>query len=792
MSITALNTALSGLRVSQQQINVISDNIANASTPGYSRKILPQSLLAVEGVSIGVRSESIIRQVDINLERNLWTQISSVSQLDVKKSYLERIEQFHGPPDSELSIAAELADLQDSFAALAEVPEDAQRQSIVVNQAVDLTNKINDLADLIQTSRNDAQDDIEVAIDRANDLLIQIAEINAEITQRTAFNETTAALEDQRDEAVKELSGLIDISFFIRGDGAMVVQTNRGVELASDIPQRLTFRPEALGPANLYPDGAAGVFVGDPLTEPASAIEITQQAPGGEIGGLLELRDEIFPKQRAQLDEFAHKLAIRFEAQGLRLFTDGTGAIPLDTAPTPEVVPPAVPAPAVPVEYIGFSSEITVNQDILNDNKLVQQGTANTDIPVQDGSNEVIRRVLEFAFGDVEYQQATGTTDIRVGGAATSLQEWLGVYSENTITTSRDIAAFGDLTTATGSPFNTPGADTFSITLDPSGEGIGPVGPLNININTLPAPQGAAELANAITALDPDITATVNANGQLDIQSRWDLQIDDVNMGTAGFQFLGINPGTYEATDPYFDVQVGNADPVRITIEPGDTQTELIDKLILDPTIANDTGIPGLAYDDVTFAATGELILRAGDDFTNPEFGGDISIISGPVSVDAANAEINVVTPGTLPDGINLVSAIFGSFNASGQDLSPISSVSHQSETQNGSGVFVPFRNESLGQDLTLSTNIQGATSLLDFAQKMVNEHTQELILTEARMADEETLQDLLQQQLSNDSGVNIDEELGNLIVVQTAYSAAARVVSAVDELFQELLNAVR
>lgn len=791
MSITALNSALSGLRVSQQQINLISDNVANASTPGYSRKLLPQSSFAVQGFGIGVRSENIIRQVDINLERNLWTQISAVSQLDVKKTYLERIEQFHGPPDQELSVAAELARLQDSFAALAEIPEDTQRQTAVVNQAVDLTNKINDLADLIQTSRNDAQDEIEISVNRINDLLVQIADINSEVIERTAFNETTASLEDQRDEAIKELSELIDISFFIRGDGALVVQTNRGVELASDRAQALTFRPQPLGPSSLYPDNAAGIFVGDPLTSPASAIEITELSPGGKIGGLLELRDEIFPKQRAQLDEFAHKLAIRFEAQGLRLFTDGTGAIPGDTAPTPEVLLP-IPAAAIPVEYVGFSSEITVNLNILNDNTLVQQGTATTDIPVQSGSNEVIRRVLEFALGDNAYEQAAGTIDVRVGGAATSLQEWLGVYSENIVTTSRDIVAFGNLTTAAGSPFAAPGADTFSITLDPSGEGIGPLGPLNVNISTLGGAQDATELANAITALHPDITASVNANGQLDIQSRWDLQIDDVNMGTAGFQFLGINPGSYEATDPYFEVQVGNADPVRIILEPGDTQTELIDKLILDPTIPNDIGIPGLAYDAVTFAATGELILRAGDDFANPEFGGDISITSGPVSVDAANAEINVLTPGTLPDGVNLVSALFGSFNAAGQDLSPISSVSHQSETEAGSGIFVAFRSELLGADATISTNIQGASSLLDFAQKMVNEHTQELILTDSRISDEETLQDLLQEQLSNESGVNIDEELGNLIVVQTAYSAAARVVTAVDELFQELLNAVR
>ena len=122
MSLTALNTALSGLRAAQSQINVISNNVSNASTPGYTRKLAPQSTQVVDGVGIGVRTENILRQVDLNLERNLWTQISATGELNIKESYLERVEQFHGPPDAELSVSAELARLEDSFAALSEVP----------------------------------------------------------------------------------------------------------------------------------------------------------------------------------------------------------------------------------------------------------------------------------------------------------------------------------------------------------------------------------------------------------------------------------------------------------------------------------------------------------------------------------------------------------------------------------------------------------------------------------------------------------------------------------------------
>ena len=42
-----------------------------------------------------------------------------------------------------------------------------------------------------------------------------------------------------------------------------------------------------------------------------------------------------------------------------------------------------------------------------------------------------------------------------------------------------------------------------------------------------------------------------------------------------------------------------------------------------------------------------------------------------------------------------------------------------------------------------------------------------------------------------DESAVNIDEELSMLIVIQTAYAAAARAVTAADEMFTELLNAI-
>ena len=805
MGIAALDAALTGLRVSQQQINVISNNVANVGTPGYSRKILPQSAQSLEGVTYGVLAETIIRNVDLNLERDLWTQVSAVGALDVQESYLNRIQQFHGPPDAEISIAAELARLRDSFSALADSPEDTFLQSATVDQAVDTANKFNDLASLITTLRNDAQDEIETTVDRINDLLTQIAELNDQVQDNLNLGRTTALFEDQRDLAINELSGLIEISFFQRGDGVLVVQTNRGVELASNIVTPLTFDPVALSAVSYYPDSANGVFVGTEGT--VGAVDLTTLSPGGALGGLLELRDVTFPKQMAQLDELAHKTALRMEAQGLRLFTDGTGVIPLDTAPDPTAGPPPTP-----VEYVGFAGVMQVNQSIVNDNSLLRDGTYGATL--EPGSNEVIRRVLEFGFSEINYQQAENTdlltqVDLLNTGGV-DLQNWLGLFSSNTLVGGRDLQPFatvGDLVLSANGALDDPN-DQFQITFEEARTGLGPT-TITVDLSVANGFAGATaidqlvahinnEIALAGVPAGLDAVASVGPNGELVIDTRGSYEIDSnfgpTGIGDAGLVFLGLsdNAGAPVApTDPYFDVQVGNNDPVRIVLEPGDTSVELIAKL---------EAVPGLAVDTVNFAIDGVLRLRPGDDFDNPNFGGDIRLTGGPNDTLGAAYGAPPATTArvALDDGVNIVAALFGTYSISGgvvSEQSPVNNINYGSETDGSLAAPIPtlsFRENLLGPSVDISTRIIGSVSIIDFSQKMINEHSQELNLVTARKTDESALQEALQTQFLNESGVNIDEELGNLIVVQTAYSASARVLTAVDELFQELLNAVR
>lgn len=789
MAFAGLDAALSGLRVSQQQLGVISNNVANVSTPGFTRKILPQSSQAIQGNTVGVIGETIIRIVDTNLQRDLWTQVSSVGELEVQQTYLNRIQQFHGPPDQELSFASDIARLQDAFAALAESPEDGFLQASTVRDAVRTADKINEFADLLTTLRNDAQDDMQSTVARINDLLGEVSELNIQIRRNLNIGRTVAQLEDNRDVAVQELANLIDISFFKRGDGVLVIQTQDGVQLADERVTPLTFRPQPTSPLTYYPESVAGVFVGDPATNPVGAVDITARNVGGKLGGLIQLRDETLPQQIAQLDEVAHKMALRFDAQGLTLFTDSSGTIPDDT-----VAPDPTADPVVSVSYVGFSTRIQVNETIINDNSLIQSGT-NAALNVQPSSSEVIRRVIDFVFTDTDHQLLANnnpntSVTLTTPGAAT-LQNWLGLTATNQVSGGLDLSATVDL--------NTLIANAGGALADPNDQFEIILGGTNVLIDLSVAAGGAGanagvQLVNHINAQITGAaaigTASLGPSGELVLNSSETIQIDSTTLGTgigpAGLNFLGLsdsNGVAQQPTQPYFDIQVGNGRVERVTIDPTDDENNLLAKL---------NALDGVA---AQLAPGGFLQIRPGNDFTDPDFGGDIKIIGGPFQVNgAAYAAAGPPPRTTLDNGISIVSALFGTYTNTGgiiTDQSPLQNIDYQSQISVTNTNTIGFRENFLGPGANISTGVIASSGLIDFAQKVINQQSNTLNLQNSRLADEETFRATLEQQLLGESGVNIDQELSNLIIVQTAYSASARVINAVDELFQELLNAV-
>ena len=781
MSLNGLDTALSGLRVAQQQMSVISGNIANATTVGYSRKILPQDTFAVAGQTIGVLSGAVTRDVSLNLSQDFWTQTAAVSGLDTTSAYMQKIQAFHGDPTANTSVASAISKLDDAFTALSDTPDSSSLQAGVVTAAQTVVQKVNGFSGLLNSMRNTAQADMSSSVATINGLLSQVADDNKQIAQNLYIGKTAAATQDDRDNAIQQLSQQIQVSTYVRKDGTMVVQTKQGQLLADTTAFPLTFRPPgAIGVQDAYPKSVAAVYIGDPKFN-ANAVALTADTSGGKLGALMNLRDTTLPKEQAELDEMSQKMAQRFDSQGLRLFTDASGTIPSDAGPV---------AGTTAVAYVGFATNIQVNSAILNDNSLVQKGTVASVTPVQSGSNEVIRRIVNNTFGSVAYSQASGTADLRASASGgTTLQKWLGLSSTNQINSTTDLANYSDTATlisAGATAFNATGVPqtAFTLTFGESRTGTGPVSltvdlaqaqtdfPSNGTTVKTAADQIAAEINKQITASAVPSSlaaaATVNSYGQLTLKSTGDITVSSTagQLSADGLKFIGLTAGVQKTTDPSFTVQVGDDNPQTITIGPADTETTLMAKLQYNA--ATGTGVPGLY---ARLDASGKLSLRPGDDTgTGPSFGGDITLTSAPFTTSGAG------TSGTAA-GLSVLGALFG-------NTSPVTDVTYAAIGQQ-------FRTDNLGPGADLSTGVLGTAGIADFAQQMVNSQTGEAITTTAQQTEEKTYLGQVQKSLTDQSGVNIDDELSHMITTQSAYAAAAKVVSAINDSFQQLLQAI-
>ncbi|HEY1095653.1 MAG TPA: flagellar hook-associated protein FlgK [Alphaproteobacteria bacterium] len=386
MTTDAINAALSGLRVTQQALDLTAVNVANAQTEGYTRKILPQDSLVIGNRGVGVRAGEIQRYVDQSLLRDYRTQIGVETGLSVRESYLSRIQSFHGSSDKESSLASRLNALASSFTTLSADPDNATAQQAAVDKAVNLAATINKYADFLVQLRTETQNALSTEVNNVNLQLKTIADFNKRIEQLKFVGSSSASLEDLRDVAIKKLSELIDVSYFEDGNGMLVVQTRNGQVLADGEAHPLTFVDGNMTYAASYPDSLSGVTV---AAGTIGALDLTATTAGGKIGALLSLRDQELPTYIAQIDELAHKIAMRFDAQGVRLFTDQTGTVPPDS----------------PSMYLGFAQNMRVNQAVLADPSRLQQGTSGPAIDA--GSSAVLDKIISFTFG--KSQDASGT-----------------------------------------------------------------------------------------------------------------------------------------------------------------------------------------------------------------------------------------------------------------------------------------------------------------------------------------------------------------------------------------------
>lgn len=298
-----LQNALTGMKTAQAQIDIVGRNIANIDTPGYTRKVAQQQNVVLAGYSSGVQLGDITRNVNEGLLRSYLASNSTTNSYSAKNEFLGKAETLLGTPQGNNSIAANVSSLQTAFESFAsDVTSSAARYNLL-NYAKTLTSRLNSLTTEIQKLRGDADLQISDTCEQINDKLDELQTLNDQIVKYKVLGyEGVADLEDKRDTALRDLSGMIDISYFKRETGEIVIQTTGGVTLLDRYPHKLSHNAVAqASPTTSYEGGGiSGIYV--------DGVDITNQIRDGQLKGLIEVRDSTLSSLQTQLNELASTL----------------------------------------------------------------------------------------------------------------------------------------------------------------------------------------------------------------------------------------------------------------------------------------------------------------------------------------------------------------------------------------------------------------------------------------------------------------------------------------------------
>ena len=310
-----LSTALSGLRTTESALELVARNVANADTPGYSRKSLLRESTFANGQATGVREVAIIRELDALLQRESRLSNSSLANSAVLQSYLSRVDQMFGAPGSEFSFDAVYNQFTASLSELSATPDSTILQQTVLRDAQTLVQMLNQTSSDIQSLRSQADQALSDIVTDMNNALSQIERINSQIIALGASGNLPADLLDERDRQVDILAQFMDIRVLPRESGSISIFTESGTSLFDGTATTFQFDGRgAITPDALYSNDPVQRGVGTIVATAQNGFSFDLLQDGvirsGEIAAYAALRDDILVEAQTQLDEFASSLAL--------------------------------------------------------------------------------------------------------------------------------------------------------------------------------------------------------------------------------------------------------------------------------------------------------------------------------------------------------------------------------------------------------------------------------------------------------------------------------------------------
>ena len=322
---SSLSIAVQSMLTDQSALAVSSNNIANMNTPGYTREVAnleeaPPVQFGNLSYGGGVELSSIQSIRDNILQLRLNQETQAQGKLNTFTNGMNQIQTLVNE-DAGTGLQSLLSNFFNSFQTLASDPTNSGDRQAIIGAAQSSAAGFNQTASSLVEQQQNADQGVAQTVQQINQITSQIATLNNEIATTAGAGLNTNSFEDQRDQLINQLSGLIDVQTVQANGNSITLTTNGGTELVVG-NQSFNLQTAANGTT-----GFQDVF--------AQGSDITSSIQSGTLAADIQLRDQEIPSIQKKLDTLAYNVENSFNTQSAAGFDlNGNAGANIFQAPT--------------------------------------------------------------------------------------------------------------------------------------------------------------------------------------------------------------------------------------------------------------------------------------------------------------------------------------------------------------------------------------------------------------------------------------------------------------------------
>ena len=264
--LSTLNTAKSGMNVSQVAIQTTSHNISNINTPGYSRQRVNQSAsspysmpgknsnFGAGQIGTGAQIDDVTRIRNSFYDYQYRSESHQYGSTSVKYEYFKNIEGIFNEP-SDTAISSSLNSFFNSWSELSKDPQSSGVKSVVIENGKYLSNSINSAFKRLESLEEGLDKQSEYIMDEVNSMLSQLDKLEKNIKIIQGSGKSPNDFLDKRDQLLDNLSFKLNINdkdvkatlkkaYDANGKVTLDDLTKSGVKISGELEGTLSMKQE--------------------------------------------------------------------------------------------------------------------------------------------------------------------------------------------------------------------------------------------------------------------------------------------------------------------------------------------------------------------------------------------------------------------------------------------------------------------------------------------------------------------------------------------------------------------